>query len=493
MKILLNTAAVVTAALRSLVRDPVFCATLAIVAICAWHSPPDGALFAIVATSNLKLLRQRAADIHQEIRQINDDITTARRAMTPDERARVDTLRTAFAANRDKLAVAERQNEADRHAEPVQDADELAATHAARGSGLSRSMPAHPTAHARPRSPRWADLFPETLHAVSPWESDAEFLSVIASGRHDPRITMQSAVMTSGDNPMGIIVPDQMAGAWLDSGLAAELVRPRAQVWPMTSATRTVPSWDVTDRSGGDIAGLQMVWMQEGVDQTPQVAKPRAIKLHAKIGAIFCEASNPLVADGLDFSNQLSLVMRLATAYGMDKAFLFGTGAGQPLGIFNSAARVVVPRTAAGQILYEDLTAMFARMVAASITKAVWVAHPSTIPMLTALSVQIGAGGALIPVMTSNDGNFNILTRPVVFSELAKPLGTPGDIGLFDFSEYIVGMRKEVSVETSNGPGFYRDSLSFRVIVRVDGQPAAAGPITPEGGAPTMSSFVTLE
>jgi HK97 family phage major capsid protein len=242
----------------------------------------------------------------------------------------------------------------------------------------------------------------------------------------------------------------------------------------------------------GREARHQDIGLALSVDQVPQVAKPRAIKLAAKIGAIFCEVTNPLAADGLDFTSQLELVMRLATAYGMDKAFLFGTGAGQPLGIFNSAARIAVVRSAAGLISYEDLTAMFARMVPASVTKAVWVAHPSTIPQLTALSVAIGAGGALIPVMTSNDGSFNILTRPVIFSELAKPLGTPGDIGLFDFGEYVVGMRREVSIDTSNAPGWTRDALSFRVIVRVDGQPAAAGPITPDNGAPTMSAFVTL-
>jgi HK97 family phage major capsid protein len=441
--------------------------------------------------SSLKMLRQARSDLKHHLQTISDTVRSDNRALSEQERANVAAI-TAYAREVDtELVVAEQRNENERRGEAIPDADDLAAVRAGRGvPGLSRPGGDLSTA-SRPSGPRWAQMFPGP-RAASPWADDAEFLTALFSGRHDPRLQLQAATMTSGDNPMGIVVPDQMAGAWLDSGLASELVRPRAQVWPMTSATRTVPAWDLSDRSAGAIAGLTMVWMQEGVDQTPQVAKPRAIKLAAKIGAIFCEASNPLVADGLDFSAQLGTVMSLATAYGMDKAFLFGSGLGSPLGIFNSSARIAVTRLAAGLIQYDDLTAMFARMVPSSVTKAAWVAHPSTIPQLTSLSVSIGAGGALIPVMTSADGSFNILTRPVIFSELAKPLGTPGDIGLFDFGEYVVGLRKNVSIDTSNAPGWNRDALSFRVIVRVDGQPAAAGPITPDNAAPTMSSFVTL-
>ena len=260
----------------------------------------------------------------------------------------------------------------------------------------------------------------------------------------------------------------------------------------MTSSTRTVPAWDTTDRSGGAIAGLIMHWIGEGEEDTPQIAKPRAIKLNAKKGIIYCEPSNELVADGLDFENQLEAVMKAAVSYGLDNAFLFGSGVAQPLGIFNSSALVSVTREEAGTITYGDVTAMFSRMAAASVTRAEWVAHPSTIPALTQLSVQVGAGGTVIPVMTSNDGSFSILTRPVRFSELAKPLGTPGDLGLFDFSEYVIGLRKEVSIATSNGPGFYRDTLSFRVVVRVDGQPSLPGPITPPNSGATLSPFVRL-
>jgi HK97 family phage major capsid protein len=441
-----------------------------------------------VKGAGIKYLRAAKADLHAYLSGLNERIVAGKRQMTESERAAATDVKD-FARQVDlELAVAQRLTDQERAATAVADPDDMAAIRAGRGvPGLSR--PGDLSTASRPSGPRWAQMFG---HPAPSQIDEAEFLTALFSGRHDPRLVMQAATMTSGDNPMGIVVPDQMAGAWLDSGLASELVRPRAQVWGMTSATRTVPAWDLSDRSAGAIAGLTMVWMIEGVDQVPQVAKPRGIKLHAKIGAIFCEASNPLVADGLDFSAQLGTVMTLATAYGMDKAFLFGTGVGSPLGIFNSAARIAVTRTGAGLIQYEDLTAMFARMVPASVTKAVWVAHPSTIPQLTSLSVQIGAGGALIPVMTSADGSFNILTRPVIFSELAKPLGTPGDIGLFDFGEYVVGMRKEVSIDTSNAPGWTRDALSFRVIVRLDGQPAAAAPITPDNGAPTMSSFVTL-
>ena len=111
-----------------------------------------------------------------------------------------------------RLVVLEAANEAERNGQPVPDPDVEAARRAARRSGITpTSSEPLPPAAGRPRSPRWADMFPAVAHATSPWESTAEFLSVVASGRGDARLQMQAAVMKSSDGPLGLVVPDQMA------------------------------------------------------------------------------------------------------------------------------------------------------------------------------------------------------------------------------------------------------------------------------------------
>lgn len=72
-----------------------------------------------------------------------------------------------------------------------------------------------------------------------------------------------------------------------------------------------------------------------------------------------------------------------------------------------------------------------------------------------------------------------------------KSLGTQGDVALVDFSQYTIGLRKEVSIDKSNAPGWTEDMTDFRVIVRVDGQGTWNEAITPKNGD-SLSWAVTL-
>jgi HK97 family phage major capsid protein len=62
---------------------------------------------------------------------------------------------------------------------------------------------------------------------------------------------------------------------------------------------------------------------------------------------------------------------------------------------------------------------------------------------------------------------------------------------LADFSQYAIGIRKEISLDKSMHLGFAEDCSTFRGIVRVDGMPLWASVYTPSAGA-TLSPFITL-
>ena len=71
-------------------------------------------------------------------------------------------------------------------------------------------------------------------------------------------------------------------------------------------------------------------------------------------------------------------------------------------------------------------------------------ASSSAIPKLTQLIVTDGTVvGGHVPVMRESDGGFQILTRPVLFTEKVPALGTKADIGLYDFSKYAIGIRSQ--------------------------------------------------
>ena len=359
-------------------------------------------------------------------------------------------------------------------------------------AGLS-STSGHATAPTRPSGRRFADLFPTAAGQMDRWGSAGEYLAVVGHGLHDSRLradSMQGGQGSSG----GFAVPTQLLGSWLDASLESEIVRARATTWAMTSSTLDVPALDDLDRSGGDTAGMTLRFEGELATMSPQAARLRKLRLHARRGAILLEASNDLVSDAPSFEANISGAMIRALGFGLDEKFLFGDGSGGPLGALVSPAAIIVAKEAgqtAATILYENLLAMFARLAPGAVARSVWIANPSTIPQLASLSLTLGTAGSHVPVMTSADGAFTILTRPVIFTEKAKTLGAQSDISLADFSAYAIGLRKEATLDKSQHVGFARDVETYRLQIRVDGQPTISGPITPLNG-PTMSPFVTL-
>lgn len=326
------------------------------------------------------------------------------------------------------------------------------------------------------------------------FSNSGEFLNPVAFNLFDPRLSRAS--MGTGDST-GYAVPETLAAQWLDSSLENEIVRPRAVVWPMESKTRKVPAWDNLDRSSGDNAGFEIQWLAEKGTGTRQTGEMKALELTAKKGAIFCQCSSELVADGMGFEQQLEQFLKKTMAYGLDRAYLFGTGSGQPQGCLsdvNPALIVVGKETGqtADTVVFENLAAMFARMAPACIGSAVWVASVTTIPQLLTLSIPIGTSGSAVKVLREEAGRFYILGKEVLFTEHAKTLGDQGDINLVDFTRYYIGMRKELSIDKSNVPGWLQDMVDFRIIVRVDGQSTWNEPLTPANGS-TLSPFVTLE
>jgi HK97 family phage major capsid protein len=349
--------------------------------------------------------------------------------------------------------------------------------------------------NARPGGRKFAELFPDAPMSMHGWNSAGEFLTVVGRGLHDPRLFAASMSTGVGEDG-GYAVPPAILGQWLDTSLESEIVRSRATVWPMTTDTRVVPAWDLMDRSGDDVAGFEIQWTPELGEINLQVGKVRKIKLVAKKGAILAEASEELRADGLTFDAQLNQILVKAFSYGMDRSFLRGTGSGQPLGVLNSSALVTVTKEtsqSAATISYINLTKMFARMPPASVPTSVWVANTSTIPALTTLSLPMGTAGAHIPVMTESNGQFRILTRPVIFTDKVPTLGNVGDIGLYDFTQYTIGMRQEVTIDRSAHVGFSRDAMTYRLKVRLDGQPNISTPYVQPNSAPALSPFVVLE
>jgi len=321
------------------------------------------------------------------------------------------------------------------------------------------------------------------------------FLMDIASGRITAKLEQRGFAETGGATG-GFSVPDEFASWIFDTALESELVRPRAKVYPMKSATLKIPAWDSSNHTSSLFGGFDANWTPEAGNMPDQTAKLRQMELHSHKISILARASSEVLLDGLDFEAQIASAMIRTLSFNLDQAFLTGSGAGQPQGILNSASAVSVTRAGANAIAWADVYGMYSRLHPSchSSKSTCWIASHSAMPQLMNLQVNnylvfqpamfLGIAGA-VPA--------SIFSYPILFTEKTSQLGVKGDLMLVDLSQYIIGLRADLSVAKSVDAYFDTDEVGFRIVARVDGQSLWNAPITPVNGSNSLSWCVILE
>lgn len=170
---------------------------------------------------------------------------------------------------------------------------------------------------------------------------------------------------------------------------------------------------------------------------------------------------------------------------------LNGTGVGEYLGLLKSPALVSETRQLANEINYLDILNMRARTW--RYENAVWMANHDTIPQLGQLNLQVGAGGSAIWMQSAQiDLPGILLGRPIFFTEYMKSLGTAGDIGCINWTQYLEGIYQPLQSAESIHVRFVNNERAFRFTMRNDGAPWWRAALTPKNSTKTLSPYVTL-
>ena len=338
---------------------------------------------------------------------------------------------------------------------------------------------------------RYSDLFAGSGRGSK--MSSRDFFGALASGTFHPGL---AALNEGSGSTGGWIVPDQVVTDYFGVAYENSIVWPRATVFPMTGETLKIPGFDASTAADGTLFGGQTwAWLSE--EGTGTVSNPlfRKVEMHARKLAIFSTASNELAEDGLDLQTQLERAMQVGSGWALDYSFLRGSGAGMPLGVLNDPALVAVAKEAgqeADSIVYENLIKMLSRCHQACFGNSIWIANPTCIPSLLTLCAPAGLGGQPLPVLRESNGAWNLLTRPMLFSEKLPAIGDQGDLLLVDLSQYAIALRRELTIERSQHIRFMSDESVWRGIVRCDGQGLWNAAYTPHTGD-TQSWCVVLE
>lgn len=109
---------------------------------------------------------------------------------------------------------------------------------------------------------------------------------------------------------------------------------------------------------------------------------------------------------------------------------------------------------------------------------------PTTLPELFAAFANYGGSyGANQPVLKgAHQRHLHHVWPPVILSEKVPQLGEEGDISLFDFSKYVIGLRQDTILKRAITPGWDSDEMDFRIKVRVAGQGKWSSVVTPKNG-----------
>lgn len=346
------------------------------------------------------------------------------------------------------------------------------------------------------------------------FKSYGEFLTAVAkakiTGKIDNRLTYldktgqiaQKALSEGTDSAGGFLVPQIYRAELLQVGIENAIIRPNgAFVLPMTTDSMLIPRIQDTAHTSTLFGGIAAYWTAEAATMTASNPTFGQVNLIAKELTGYTQASNVLLADSaIALEALLKRMFGESWAWFEDQAFIQGDGSGKPLGILNAPCLVEVTRQDTDYVCVKDILNIYSRMLPGSRDRAVWIMNHEVLPALLYTimeNVQTGSANATAatPMFLKNIVDpiaKTIFGRPYFVTEKMSALGDAGDIGFFDLGYYLIGDRQAITIDASEHVAFTTNQMTWRFVLRVDGQPWLSSAITPYKGSATLSPFVTL-
>ena len=297
----------------------------------------------------------------------------------------------------------------------------------------------------------------------------------------------------------GFAVPEEYSSELIGSLYEEAVLAPLCDRRETDKPAKThLPAIDETSRADGSrFGGTLSYWKGEGDTPPMSLPKFRSIEFTAHKLIALLTATGELIDDVPLLDGHLRRAYAAEAAFQVDRTILIGTGAGVPHGIVGAPGTISVAKTsgqAKGTIIAENISNMWSRLALQCRKRAVWIINEDAEAQFDIVNSGSGSpasAGMYFPAGANGNEHALLKGRPVIISEVAPLLGTPGDIVLADLSQYILidgGMQSALSMHVS----FDNDQGVFRFVLRIDGGPAWTTPVTPFNGGQTRAAFVQL-
>ncbi len=330
--------------------------------------------------------------------------------------------------------------------------------------------------------------------------------NALGGRQRDPRLGPLAAVPSTQSQEGsgaegGYLVPPDFRTTILQKVMGEDALLPRTDQQTTTSNSITVPIDETSpwQTSGG----VQVYWEGEGTTLGQSPIKLNSVTVRANKIAALVPVTDELLEDASSLTAYLSRKVPDKMNYKINDSLINGDGAMKPLGLLSSPALVTQTKEGsqtAATVNFSNITKMWSRLYAPCRRTAVWVINQDIEPQLAAMVVPATSGvssPAYLPPgsgLVSNYLNGSLMGRPIIYSEACAAVGTPGDIVLCDFTQYLSltktgGMKQDVSIHLWFDYGL----TAFRFSMRVGGVPWWANSITRAKSALPLSFAVVLE
>jgi HK97 family phage major capsid protein len=337
------------------------------------------------------------------------------------------------------------------------------------------------------------------------YKSFGEYLGSVKAGSSrngdiDKRLTIGAAAPgTYGGEGSGadggFLVPPAFASEIFTLSLTDDALLPLTDNTPVGGNGMVFPK-DETTPWGTN--GVRAYWQAEATaaTATKPVLGTQAMRLHKLMALV--PLTNELLADSVAGGAFVMPLVARSIRWKTNEAIMFGTGDGQPQGMFNSGA-VVVQAKESGQgtntLVIANIANMISRLPPGTFGEAQWFITPDALPSL--FTMTLGNYPIYLPASAGATSNpyGSLMGRPINVSQHVQAFSAQGDISLVVPNWYrtITKAGSGVQVDQSMHLYFDADVTAFRATFRMDGGSKIVAPIAQAKGSKTLSPFIQLQ
>jgi HK97 family phage major capsid protein len=293
----------------------------------------------------------------------------------------------------------------------------------------------------------------------------------------------------------GGFVQTDFATDMIHTGFNNSAILPKTQKRVMSGNSNSIEIFGIDEKSraNGSRNGGVVVYTKaelEQYDASKAKFKGFEMKVNKLTGLLYL--SDEIMEDASFLEGEVSGLFGAEFEFKTQYLLMSGTGVGEPLGIDNADCLISITKESeqvADTVVAENIDKMIARIAGGG---AEFYGNRDIYPQLSSMYRKVDSNNvvAMYKPTGLNSGLLNGV--PTTFIEQAPTLGDAGDIGLYDWTQYVTATKGGFKKAESMHFKFDYGQKAIKFTLRFEGQPRWRSAITPFKGAATTSPFIRI-